>query len=40
MRTYEAYAVAELTEKRPDGDAFNILAAYLFGKNPRRRPWP
>ena len=33
MRTYEAYAVAELNEKRPDGDAFNILAAYLFGKN-------
>jgi len=33
VRTYEAYAVAELNEKRPDGDAFNILAAYLFGKN-------
>ena len=33
VRTYEAYAVAELTEQRPDGDAFNILAAYLFGKN-------
>ncbi len=33
VRTYEAYAVAELTEERPDGDAFNILAAYLFGKN-------
>merc|ERR1719261_2033726 len=33
VRTYEAYAVAELSEKRPDGDAFNILAAYLFGKN-------
>jgi len=33
VRTYEAYAVAELTETRPDGDAFNILAAYLFGKN-------
>ena len=33
MRTYEAYAVAELTEKRPDGDAFNVLAAYFFGKN-------
>ena len=33
VRTYEAYAVAELSEKRPDGDAFNVLAAYLFGKN-------
>ena len=33
VRTYEAYAIAELTEERPDGDAFNILAAYLFGKN-------
>ena len=33
VRTYEAYAVAELTETRPDGDAFNVLAAYLFGKN-------
>ena len=33
VRTYEAYAVAELTEERSDGDAFNILAAYLFGKN-------
>ena len=33
VRTYDAYAVAELNEKRPDGDAFNILAAYLFGKN-------
>jgi hypothetical protein len=33
VRKYEAYSVAELSEKRPDGDAFNLLAAYLFGKN-------
>ena len=33
VRKYEAYAIAELSEKRPDGDSFNVLAAYLFGKN-------
>ena len=31
------YAVAELAAARPDGDSFNVLAGYLFGKNAEDR---
>ena len=37
VRRYDAYLVAELAEARPDGDSFNVLAGYLFGKNSEDR---